>query len=220
MSLIARRTPTLPLGALPRVDLLPASEMRRRDVRARIRTWIWVAIASALVAVLAVGAALAVNMGAALRLGSEQARTLQIMTGIGGLSDVSTALSTRTELQALRGEAMSGDLDWQEAIDTIAAVLPPGVSIAEYAFEAGGAASADTDADADAGAAAVGVTGTVTLRSTAPLDFVAVTRDLRARESVQEADVDDFSSTDGVYSYRLHVTLDQSVYTRAYGADE
>lgn len=214
MSLLASRTPALQVGALPRVDLLPPSEVRRRDVRAQARIWVWVAFGAIVVAVVAVGAAFALNMAATLRLASEQSRTLQIMSGIAELSDVSTALSTRTELEGLGESAMSGDLEWRAALDLVAAHLPAGVTITEFALDAGAAPVADADPTA-----AVGLSGTVTFTSTAPLEFVDATRELRSAEGMLTAELDDYTSSEGTHTYRVAIEIDQSIYLATEAAE-
>jgi hypothetical protein len=214
MSLLATRTPVLPIGALPRVDLLPPSERRRRDMHARARTWVFIGLAVLAVAALAVGGAIAANLAASVRLASEQARTQQILVGIAGLSDVSEALSTRSALQSMRVEAMAGDLDWAPVLSLVAAHLPAGVVITEFALDAG----AVPDAGADPTAAS-GVSGTVTFTSTAPVDFVQATRDLRNVTAVRSAEPEQLVSAEGVFTYTVRLDLDQTVYTGAFAPD-
>jgi hypothetical protein len=216
MSLLTGRTPVLPLGALPRVDLLPPSEVRRRDMLSRARSWVYIGIGALAVAVLAVGAAFAYNMTATVRLALEQSRTQQILVGIAGLSDVSTALALRTELTRTGGEAMAGDLTWSEVIDIVDARLPPGTTIVDYDLLAGPVPEAAAMVPP-----APGATGTVTVASVQPLDFVTLTRRLRTIETVQVIEVDDLTSEDDDpgYKYRIRFTVDQSVYTTAPAAE-
>jgi hypothetical protein len=208
MSLLSGRTPVLPLGALPRVDLLPPSEVRRRDMLSRARTWVYIGIGALAVAVLAVGAAFAYNMAATVRLALEQSRTQQILIGIAGLSDVSAALSTRGELQAMRQDAMAGDLEWGPVVDLVASHLPAGVVISAYTLDAGPVPVADIEPEA-----APGVSGTVTFTSPAAVDFVAATRDLRRAPGMLSADLETLTSAEGVFTYTVRVELDQTVYT-------
>jgi hypothetical protein len=212
MSLLTGRTPVLPLGALPRVDLLPPSEVRRRDMLSRARTWVYIGIGALAVAVLAVGAAFAYNMAATVRLALEQSRTQQILIGIAELSDVSAALSLRAELTQTGGEAMAGDLTWSQVVDVVDARLPPGTTIIDYDLLAGPVPEATATVPP-----APGATGTVTVTSVQPLDFVTMTQRLRTIETVQVIEVDDLSSEDDdpLYEYRIRFTVDQSVYTTA-----
>ncbi len=211
MSLLTPRAPVLPIGALPHVDLLPPSERRRRDTMSRARTWVVVGIGALAVAALAIGGAAASNVAASLRLSVEQSRTTQILEGIAELSDVSAALSARLALTTMRRDAMSGDIAWSPALAMLAARLPAGVVITQYALDAGPAPVADSDP-----AAATGLSGTVTFTSTVPVDFVQTTRDLRTLSAVRSAEPEQLVSADGVFTYTVRLELDQSVYTGAY----
>lgn len=215
MSLFASRTPVLSVGALPRVELLPPSEIRRRDMLARARTWLFIGVACLAVSLLAVTGALAYRMAADIRLAAEQSRTQALLVGIAELSDVSAALSDRSSLEGMRRDAMSGDLEWSGVLQLVAARLPAGVSITGYSLEAGPAPVADGDP-----ATATGVSGSVTFTSPAPIDFVQVTRDVRSSAGMREADVEALTSADGVFTYTVHVDLDQSVYSGAYDEEE
>lgn len=215
MSLFASRTPVLSVGALPRVELLPPSEIRRRDMLARARTWLFIGVACLAVSLLAVTGALAFRMAADIRLAAEQSRTQALLVGIAELSDVSAALSDRSSLEGMRRDAMSGDLEWSGVLQLVAAQLPAGVSITGYSLEAGPAPVADGDP-----ATATGVSGSVTFTSPAPIDFVQVTRDVRSSAGMREADVEALTSADGVFTYTVHVDLDQSVYSGAYDEEE
>jgi hypothetical protein len=215
MSLLASRTPVLPIGALPRVDLLPPSEMRRRDMLARARTWVYVGVGALALAVLLVGGAFAYNLAASLQLAGEQARTQRILSGIAELSDVSAAISVRRELEGMRQEAMAGDLAWTPVVDLVEAHMPAGVVITEYALDAGTVPVPDADpADAN------GVSGTVTFTSPAVVDFVAATRDLRGAEGVRSAELESLTAAEGVFTYTIRVEIDQSVYTGDFAPEE
>lgn len=214
MSLLTSRVPVLPIGALPRVDLLPPSEIRRRDMRARARTWAFIGVGALVAALLAVGGAFAYNVAATVRLTLEQARTQQILVGIAALSEVSEALSTRGGLRAMRTEAMAGDLEWGPVVGLVASYLPAGVIITAYELDAGPVPVANADP-----ATATGVSGTVTFTSPAAIDFVAATRELRTAEGMRAADLESLTSADGVFTYTVRVALDQSVYTGAYAPE-
>ncbi|WP_438352118.1 hypothetical protein [Microbacterium sp. CJ88] len=212
MSLLTTaRTPTVQIGSLPRVDLLPPSEVQHREVIARARLWVWLCVGATVVAAVAIGATFALNVAATMRLASEQSRTLQIISGIAALSDVSADISTRSELEAMRQSAMGGDLAWTPVVALVASHLPAGVTITGYTLDAGpvplpGGKPAD----------ATGVSGTVTFTSTAPVDFVAATREVRTAAGIRSAEVGDFTSAQGVFTYTVRVVLDQSVYTGAF----
>ncbi|GAA1702106.1 hypothetical protein GCM10009808_20070 [Microbacterium sediminicola] len=205
-----RRSATGPVAALPRVDLLPPSEKRRREVRARIRAWVSVGIGALAVAVLAVGGAFAANAAASLRLASEQARTQQLAVDVAALSDVRAALALRTELQSMRQDAMAGDFDWDPVIASLATVLPAGVEMDGYVLAAGPAPTSGEAQDT------VGLTGTVTLISAAPLDFTELTRAFRALDALTTAEPQTLASGDEGYTYTMTVTFDQTIYNGSY----
>jgi hypothetical protein len=210
MSLFAAKAPTLGLGALPRVDLLPPSEVRRRETAARARAWAMAAVGALVVSASAVAGAFAFNMSAGVRLAAEQQRTQTLLASVAELADVSRALSLRSSLQALRADAMAGDLRWIAALDTIAETLPTGIRIVDYALIAGPVALPD----------AAGLTGTVTVSSADALTFDEFTRLLRDAAGVQVTEVDELTSeADSGYGYRLRVQLDQSVYSGDFVAD-
>jgi hypothetical protein len=216
MSRLSSRPPVLPIGALPRVDLLPPSEMRRRDMMARARTWLFIGLGTLAVTLLAVGGAVAYNVTATVRLGFEQARTQQILVGIAELSEVSQAIALRTELSRMGSEAMAGDLEWNAVIGTIEERLPDGVSIIDYALVAGPVPEPEGDPTATTGAF-----GTVTVTSAQPLAFVDLTRALRDIPAVQISEADDFVSQDdsSLYEYRIRISMDQSVYSGAFAPE-
>jgi hypothetical protein len=216
MSRLSSRPPVLPIGALPRVDLLPPSEMRRRDMMARARTWLFIGLGTLAVTLLAVGGAVAYNVTATVRLGFEQARTQQILVGIAELSEVSQAIALRTELSRMGSEAMAGDLEWNAVIGTIEERLPDGVSIIDYALVAGPVPEPEGDP-----AATTGAFGTVTVTSAQPLAFVDLTRALRDIPAVQISEADDFVSQDdsSLYEYRIRISMDQSVYSGAFAPE-
>lgn len=208
MSFLDSRAPVLALGTLPRVDLLPPSETRRRDMIARARTWAYIGFGALVVAVVTVGGALAFSLTAELRLSGERARTQQILIAIAELSEVGTAISTRDELEALRQDAMAGDLAWVPVLDLMTEHVPPGVVVTEYVLDAGPVPVEGADPTQ-----ATGVSGTVTFTSSVAVDFVAATRDLRAVESVRTAELEQLSATEGEYAYTVRIELDQTVYT-------
>ncbi|WP_394278433.1 hypothetical protein [Microbacterium sp.] len=213
MSLFAAKAPTLGLGALPRVDLLPPSEVRRRETAARARAWAMAAVGALVVSASAVAGAFAFNMSAGVRLAAEQQRTQTLLASVAELADVSRALSLRSSLQALRADAMAGDLRWIAALDTIAETLPTGIRIVDYALIAGPVPDVALPD-------AAGLTGTVTVSSAAPIDLSSLTRTLRDVDAVQVTEVDELTSeADSGFEYRLRVQLDQSVYSGDFVAD-
>ncbi|WP_396643752.1 hypothetical protein [Microbacterium sp.] len=208
MSLRTTRTPTLTIGTSPRVDLLPPSEVRRRETIARARTWATAAVGALLVTVVMVGGAFAYNLSADMRLATERARTQALLASIAELSDVSRALSLRGTLQGLRIDAMAGDLSWTAVVATVGSRLPAGVQITDYALVAGPVPDVATPD-------APGASGTVTVTSAEPLSLVALVGTLRGSPGIQLTEVEELTGEDGAagYEYRLRISVDQSVYT-------
>jgi hypothetical protein len=190
--------------------------MRRRDMMARARIWLFIGLGTLAVALLAVGGAVAYNVTATVRLGFEQGRTQQILVGIAELSEVSQAIALRTELSRMGSEAMAGDLEWNAVIGTIEERLPDGVSIIDYALVAGPVPVPEGDP-----AVATGAFGTVTVTSAQPLAFVDLTRALRGVETVHITEVDELNRVDEgpLYEYRIAFTIDQTVYTGAFAPE-
>lgn len=209
MSLFASRTPSLGLGSLPRVDLLPPSEVRRRAAAARARMWLFVGVGALAVSALAVGGAFTFNMTAGIRLASEQSVTQNLLVGIAEMSDVSQAMALRTELAATADEAMAGDLRWSAVLDTVESRLPDGVVVTDYALTAGAVPDAAIESSD-----AVGAMGTVTVASLTAVPLVQLTRTVRDVPSVEWAEVDELfrDADDPLFEYRIRIAVDQSVY--------
>ena len=88
----------LVLSGVPRVNLLPLSELERRATRSLLKQWaIGGLVTAAVVTGLVVGAN-AVRTVASLELAAEQARTIDLNGELAGFSEVSRALGERTEL--------------------------------------------------------------------------------------------------------------------------
>lgn len=206
-----------PLAGAPRINLLPRSEVARRERDRLVRTWVWVVLGAILVAVLIIAAAFAYMFFAAQRLAAEQARTNSLLSEIAALSEVSTALATQSELLDFRAEAMASDLTLAPVLATITGVLPSGTSITGVDFTVGGAPrGAEPTVEA-------GLVGMVTFDSPTPIDIVPLIRALRAADTVLYADgqaVTSSQASSGLYSYLLTVDFDQSIYTNEYAPEE
>lgn len=202
------RTPRgMPIGGMPRVNLLPSTELTRRSNAALGRRWATVVLgALAVVAALVVGLH-ALNLVAVTRLAAEQQRTQTLIQEIAELAPVSQAMSARSALQAQRADAMSGDIAWRPVLDTLASGIPQGAAITGYALTAGPAPVGDDPT------AEIGLTGTVTLTSSTPIELVTATSKLRTLEPVMSVDVQSLARTEETFTYAVTVVLDQSVYT-------
>ncbi|MFS2279896.1 hypothetical protein V2S04_03610 [Microbacterium sp. OR21] len=202
------RTPRgMPVGGLPRVNLLPPTELTRRSNAALGRRWARIVLgAVAVVAALVIGLH-ALNLIAVTRLAAEQLRTQTLMTELAELAPVSQAMSARIGLQTQREQAMAGDLAWQPVLATLASGVPGGAQITGYDLTAGPAPAGDDPTTQ------IGLTGTVTLSSAAPIEFTAATARLRTLEPVSSVDVQNLSNEEGVYQYAVTVVLDQTIYS-------
>ncbi|KHK99173.1 hypothetical protein LK09_03985 [Microbacterium mangrovi] len=217
---MARKVPVAagaaPIGGAPRVNLLPRSEVDKRERETLTGKWIWGIFATIVVAALLIGAAFVVNFLASVRLVSEQATTNTLLVQIAGLSDVSTAMASEKELKSFRADAMGADFAWSPVFVTVSSALPSGVTTTGFDLTSGAVPSPGVKP-----ADAVGLTGTITLTSPNAVDMAAVIRKLRAIPDVISADGQSLtgsSATQGAYTYLLNVTFDQSIYSGAYTA--
>lgn len=206
-----------PLGGVPRVNLMPRTEIARRERDRLVGLWAWLVLAAILLALLIIGGAFALKYFADQRLAAEEARTNVLLTEIASLSDVSRALATESELIGFRTEAMATDLVWAPVLAKVGSVLPPDTVLSGYDLAVGGVPQGDDPAVEQ------GIVGTVSIDSATPLDIVGIIRSLRGVEGVLYADgqsVTESQVTEGRYAYLLNVEFDQTVYSGAYAADE
>lgn len=196
------------LAGIPRVNLLPASEINRRSNTALARRWaVIVLIAAAVVVALVVGLQ-ALNMFATARLAAERDRSTALTQELVELAPVSQTMSATKAIEQQRTDAMSGDLAWRPVLNTLAGGLPAGATITGYALTAGPAPTGDDPT------AETGLTGTVTLTSTTPVELVTATAKLRALEPVRSVDVQALARDEDVFTYTVTVELDQTIYSR------
>jgi hypothetical protein len=196
-----------------RVNLMPRSEIVRRERDKLVRRWVWIVLGSILVAVLVIAAALGFRFLADQRLAAEQAQTNALLSEISTLSEVSAAIATEAELTDYRALAMATDLVWAPVIAKLTSTLPPDTALTGYALAAGGVPTGDDPA------LEKGLVGTISVDSPTPLDIVAVIRSLRGVEGVLYADGQSVTSsqiTQGRFAYLLNVDFDQTVYSGAF----
>lgn len=207
----------VPFAGTPRVNLMPRSEVARRDRDKLVRLWVWIVFGAVIIAFLIIGGAFAVKYFADQRLAAEQAHTNALLIEIASLSDVSQALATEAELTDFRAEAMETDLVWTPVIAEIIGVLPSGAALTGMDFVVGGAqASEDPTIEP-------GLSGQVTVESPTPLDIVTIIRSLRGVEAILYADGQALTLgqvSEGSYAYVLNVEFDQTVYSNQYATEE
>ncbi|MCT9821615.1 hypothetical protein N3K63_15115 [Microbacterium sp. W1N] len=212
---------SLPIGGMPRVNLLPRSVTEGRERTSLLKRWGWGLVVALAVVVLTAGAAFAYLTVAATQLALATARTTTLLGEVGALAPVRAQLSLVDDLGAFRGEAMATDLAWARVAEIVTPALPSGALVSQVALTVG-AAPVGEDRTAEAG-----VSGTVTVASADPLDIVAVVRTLRGAEGVLAVDGTDLQSGAAAenpdaaagYTYLLDISIDQSVYTNAFAAE-
>ena len=210
-------TVTPAMTGLPRVNLMPRSEVARRERDRLTRAWVWGVLGAIIVALLIVAAAFYLKWAADQRLAAEQATTNQLLLEISSLSEVSQALATQSELTDYRSDAMATDLAWAPVLGKVTGVLPSATRLIGYDFTVGGAPVSEDRA------AEPGLVGTISFDSPTPLDIVGLIRSLRGVEGVLFADGQSVTSSQvdsGRYSYLLNVIFDQSIYSGAFVAVE
>jgi hypothetical protein len=204
-------------SGFPRVNLLPRSEIVRRERDRLVRVWVWIVLAALLVAALIIAGAFAFKVFADQRLAAEQAQTDVLLTEIAALSDVSQAMATESELTNFRSEAMAHDLAWAPVVSKVIGVLPPDTSLTGFDVAVGGVPQGDDPT------AEQGLVGTVSIDSPTPLDIVGIIRSLRGVDGVLFADGQSVTSsqiTEGRFSYLLNLQFDQSIYSGEYAIEE
>ena len=206
---------SVPRSGPARVNLMPRSEVARRERDALVRRWVWIALGAVIVALLIIAGAFAFKFVAEQGLAAEQARTDVPLTEITSLSEVSQALATESELIDLRSDAMASDLAWSPVIAGVNGILPPGTTLTGFDLTVGGAPLGDDPSLEQ------GLVGTMTIDSPTPLDIVAIIRSLRGVEGVLFADGQSVTSSQQTverFTYLLDVQFDQSVYSNLYAA--
>lgn len=208
-------------GGAPRVDLLPRSEVERREREKLSALWVRIGLFAILLAVLLVGAAFTWNQITQQQLAAEQARSTQLIGQIGQMRDVSSALAAESELNAFRSEAMGADLVWSGVFDHVRSALPPDAAVTGFVLTPGSAPDPAATGK-DAAQKTVGLTGTLSIDSPSAVDLGALSRALRAVDGVLAADGNaDVASqaSPGRYTYTVDITFDQTVYSGRYAKE-
>ncbi|QKJ19699.1 hypothetical protein [Microbacterium hominis] len=203
-------TAVLTRPGVPRVNLIPRSEIERRERAAVTSGWVWGVFATVLVAVALIAGAFALNWIADQRLAAANARTATLLTELASLSEVSGALGTESELTQFRIDALGNDLAWAPVVAQLGAALPAEVEITGFDLVTGGVPqTADPTTE-------IGLTGTLTLTSPTAIDIAQTIRGIRALAPVADADgrlVATSQQTAGQYTYELSVSFDQTIYS-------
>lgn len=207
--------PVMPgVGDVPSINLMPRSEVERRDRDRLTGRWVW-AVFAALVGVLVlVAVTFLLKWSADQRLAAEHTQTNRILLELTSLSKISDALTTQQELTLFRAEAMATDLAWAPVISKVEAVLPGRAELTGFDLTVGAPPHGEAPTEAQ------GLAGTVSIESSTPLDIVPIIRSLRGVDGVLYADGQSVTAGGGSdYAYLLTVEFDQTVYSGAYAEE-
>lgn len=207
-------------GGIPRVNLMPRSEIERRERRVLLQRWLVALIGTVIATVLMIAITFGVRVVAELRLATENARTLTLLSELASLSDVSNMLTQQSALTDYRTLAMGTEMSWSPLFATVTSVLPAGATISNFDVEAGLGPMGDDPA------LSPGATVTLTVTSPAPIDIVAAIRTLRGAPTVLHSDGHelrkvattaapdaDQAAAPPPYTYLLTVVTTEEVYT-------
>lgn len=210
--------PGVAFGGVPRVNLIPKSELDRRERAATARGWVWGVLGAIVAALALIAGAMALNWVADQRLAAEQARTNMLLTELASLAPVSGALATETDLLDFRTQSTASDFEWRPVIAQVQRALPAGVELVGFSLVVGGASQGEDPS------LETGLTGTLSLSSPNAIDIAATVRSLRGGAGVAAADgrlVSTSQQSVNAYTYELSIAFDQSIYTgRFASADE
>jgi hypothetical protein len=199
--------------ALPRVNLMPRTEIDRREKKSLVRRWVGAIVAALLFVAVISASALWLQVTAAFGLVAETARTEALLTELAGLSDVRATVDLQAELTDFRRDAMATDLQWSGLVAAVNGVLPPGVVVSGFSLSPGGMPQGEDPA------VEIGAGGSIFLTSATPQEIVPLIRAVRPLPGILEADGWQQTSEEGLYEYELRVAFDQSVYTGAYAEE-
>lgn len=198
----------LVLAGVPRVNLLPASELHRRAAGALIRRWVAGLLATAVVVSGLVAAAYWERGVADLQLAAEQARTLELNADLASLSHISQAFAERTTLTDLRADAMGTDIKWRETFTELTRALPSGAKLTGFELVAG------TNPVTSEPATGVGLIGRFTVSTDDPADQKRMIEKLRTLDATLTADAGALNADgeDG-FTFVVEFVLDQTHYS-------
>jgi hypothetical protein len=209
--------PSISFGGIPRVNLIPRSELDRRERASTARKWIWGVVGAILASLALIAGAMTINWLADQRLLVEQARTDALLTELASLSEVSGAIAAERELIDYRAQSAGSDFAWAPVVAELRRALPSGVELGGFALTTGGVRQGEDPA------AEIGLVGSLTLSSSNAIDIAQTVRAMRALAGVAEADgrlVSTSQQSVGAYTYEISVAFDQSIYSERFVATE
>lgn len=203
---------------VPRVNLMPRVELERRQQAAQLRRWGWGVVAALVIVALVGAGCFTLKWVADQALGAQQEKSITLTTQLASMSNVSKALAAETQLGAFSDEVRAEDLGWVKTVESIAGVLPKGVTLTGFDLVPGA-----EPVTGSAAKSAAGLAGQLTMSSGTALDITPVIRSIRQMAGVLSADGKELSSaaagtgTVSTYTYQLTIVFDQSIYTNAKG---
>ncbi len=202
----------LVLSGVPRVNLLPPSEIQRRAAGALMMRWVAGLVATAVVVSGLVAAAYWQRSVAADRLAVEQARTTELSSELGALAPVSQALGTRAKLTSLRAQAVGNDLEWRALFSDLRRALPAGTELTGFQLITGANPAEGADPTAE-----IGMIGQFTVHTDDPADQIRTVDRLRALDIALSADAGSLTSANGGgFDFAVEFVVDQTHYSGAF----
>lgn len=139
------KTPEIPVGGVPTVNLMPRSFTSQREQSKLFKAW-GIRIALAVTVVAGICAALIVWRSTLLaQLGDAQAETERITAEIAANGDIGGLVEQQEQLDSFRTEVMATDLSWGAAMAIIKSQLPEGANIGSFSLTMGGAPTGDPE---------------------------------------------------------------------------
>ncbi|MDQ7994095.1 MAG: hypothetical protein AAGC63_16735 [Propionicimonas sp.] len=205
----------LVLSGVPRVNLLPASEVERRAAGQLVRRWAaGLAVTAVVVGGMVAGASLFLA-DADRNLAAEQNRTLDLNAELGELSPVSRAIAERASLNELRSDAMGNDLEWRSLFAEVDKALPGGVQLAGVNLITG--ANPVPEVEPTAG---IGLIGVLTFSSDDPADQYRTVAALRKLDVVIAAEAGKLAAAESGFTFGVEVVVDQTHYSGTFQSPE
>lgn len=205
----------LVLAGIPRVNLLPPSELERRATVALGKRWLLGLLATAAVVSSVVAGAYWVRTTATTELLAEQGRTMTLNTELAGFADVSRSIAEQGALVTFRTDAMGNDTEWRRLFKDLLGALPRGADLRDFNLVSG----ANPVAEADP-AKAIGVIGRLTVFSKDARDLDRLVDNLRDLDIALSADAGSLTSTDGDgYTFLVEFVINQAHYSGDFAAE-
>lgn len=207
---MAAKKPVLALAGVPRVDLMPTSEVERRERVALTRTWALLAMAALVIGGLVIGGAFALKLVSDQQLAAERARTTVLLTELQSFSDVAAAITTQRQLEDFRASAMGTDTDWAAMLHLVTRATPADVTMLDFTLNPATAVLEDPTSG-------VGYSGLLTLSAGSADAQAATVQALRAVPGVLAVDAATlYQGGEDGFEFTVTIAFDQSVFSGAY----